>query len=150
MSTDDIFKKLTTIKEILNGQYGVLLAAVVSLWLLGKLNPEEFDQAVKFLGYINNDIGLALVVLAILVFVNATFFKPYLEKEKTYITAVKDFEGSVVGEMGKVAEGLNLLLSKIDHHEAESDRLNRIVEIKIIPAVDKLLTLVNKRNGDPI
>lgn len=149
MSTDEIVKKISTVKEALNGQYGVLTVAVLFVWLFGKLSPDEFDQAVRFLGYVNNDIGLAIVVFAILAFVNATFFKPYLEKEKTYIKAVKDFEGSVVEEMGKVAEGLNLLLTKLEHHEAESDRINRIVEIKIIPAVDKLLMLTNKRGGDP-
>jgi len=171
MSSEEIQKtihgKLTIIRDILNSQYGIAGLVLAAFYVIGTLAPHEYVQLKDFLshavGELNNPIGVCVVVFLILVYINKSFFQKYLEKEKTYTRALKDFEAvmksfssgcEVVREdRQKEEETLQAQLTTINavlgrfysdfkEHEQYAVSVNDRVQMDLTPNIKRILTFI--------
>jgi len=167
MSSDEITRavsgKLSIIRDILNSQYGAIGFLVALFWVVGSLSPTEYDQATHFVAHtivqLNNPVGICILVLLILVYINKSFFQKYLEKENRYTSAYKDFEGAMKGfatqcsviqasrrnddstlaeRLGNIESDVTRLMSDMSEHMHETSRIIDTVNMQIHPSVKKI------------
>ncbi len=175
MSTEDIGKtvhtKLTVVRDILNSQYGGVGLLAALFWIIGKLSPTEYDQATHFVEHtveqLNNPVGLFLCGFGLLVYINKAFFKKYLEKERLYSSALRDFEHIIGGfstscsnvqeqrriddihfseRMATIDKNVTTLIASFKEHEKyaitvadRADRISSQLETDLVANLQKLI-----------
>ena len=137
LSTEEIAKKLTTLKDIANSRWGWLIIIGIGFVGVGKLEPHERDLALSTIGILvdklNNAVGVALVIsIGLMAFANTIhrkFFLPYVDKEKEYSSILKGVEGN----FEKITENCtNLVAVIVVQGTAITEIKNDMIELKSI------------------
>lgn len=174
MSTEELTKsfgtKMSTLRDILNSQYGGFAVFIAVLWTIGKLSPDEYEQTLHFVSstidQLKNPSGLLILTLFILIYINKSFFQKYLEKEKNHSAVLSTLESTLSSfssqcslmqhtrredditlseRLGNVEGGVSMLLSNLSEHAAAADKITSVLELQIIPSVTKIVKFVDER-----
>jgi hypothetical protein len=157
MPTDEIQKRLTTLKDLANSRWGWLILAGSGFVGLGKLPEDERNRALETIGIVvdrlDNAVGVSVVIITglffLIMFILKHFFRPYMEKEKSYAATVRGFEANfekftencsvLIKSTAGQGDRLSNIESMLKDHHRQASEIKEAINNRFLPTFEDMI-----------